>query len=78
MKALKRIEAISLAIMLCLCSIPCIAFAEEASEEQVEGGKYVFTGDSDSYLHILRNIVTKITAVILLSVLMHFLLLRNP
>ena len=50
MKALKRIEAISLAIMLCLCSIPCIAFAEEASEEQVEGGKYVFTGDSDSYL----------------------------
>ena len=50
MKALKRIEAISLAIMLCLCSIPGIAFAEEASKEQVEGGKYVFTGDSDSYL----------------------------
>ena len=53
MKAIKRIEAISLAIMICLCSISCVVFADEASVgesvNEVTGTSYDFTGDSDAY-----------------------------
>lgn len=54
MKALKRIEAISLAIMICLCSISCVVFADEASVgesvNEATGTSYAFTGDSDAYI----------------------------